>query len=158
MAVPELPSGLQALGAEYYSQLTNLGLRPEACLWMHRLEDDSFILCIVWSGIDRYGPFEITKLIFEAYRKSALTREIDPFTVELRSTKEVFGAMIRQNMRELGEHLFYRIREKNNDTGEEKTTHQWRSQWAYKMTDRRRSPVEVRRDWDRFRRNVAAAA
>jgi hypothetical protein len=158
MAVPELPSTLQELGAEYHSQLIKLGLRPEAFLWMHKPDEDEFVLSIVWSGVDRFGPFEVNKRLFEAYRKAVLTRAIDPFIVELRSPKEVFGATIREHMSEGGEHLFYRILETNSLTGEQKTTHQWRSEWAYSMADRKRSHMEVKRDWDRFKRNVAAAA
>lgn len=153
MAVPELPEALQAAGLEYYGQLKSLGLRPEACLWMYRFTDEKFVLGVIWSGVDRFGPFQLSKLLFEAYRKTLLPRSIDPFLIELRSPREVYGAQILVSS---GAN-WYRIGNKGAD-GKDNVQLQWSKDWIYYKQKKQRSVVEISRDWGRFNQSIAKAA
>ncbi len=154
MAVHEISEKLLLAGREFYEQIKKLGLRPEACLWMVD-EKDNAVLSLVWSGIDKYGPYQISKLLFEAYRKTIVPREIDPFMIDLRSPKDILGAQLLNNHTAA---KWYRLNQKNSETGEEIILFKWSTEWVYHIQKKKRTPVEVSRDWARFNESIALAA
>jgi len=133
--------------------LTHLGLKPEGLLWLHKIDEEKIVLLLLWSGIDRFGPLELSKLMFQAYNAAALTKEIDPFSIELHSPKDILGRMLLQQAPQtFEEYKFYRIVENGVPR------YDFRAEWVYHLQRKRRSPVDVGRDWRRFRDRVTALA
>lgn len=124
-------------------------------MWMYRLKDKKFVLFIIWSGVDRFGPFQFAKLLFRAYHTSALPREINPFLIEIRSPKEVMGEMVLK-LDQKKDYEFQIV--EVQDDGAQQPAYEWRSEWVYHAQAKRRSAVEVVRDFDRFKRNIDIAA
>lgn len=160
--MPELPRELYDAGAEYLAQMRELGLHPEACLWMLRGHDKQFVLVIIWSGVDKHGPLSLSKILFKAYRSSLLTREIDPFFIEARSPKE-----------DLANFVLHAVPDKSRPVGMEwkqtrmpvaladnndDATYSWQHEWVYHVQQKTRSVHQVRQDWKRFRQNVERLA
>ncbi|OBQ96027.1 hypothetical protein A9K66_22790 [Mesorhizobium sp. AA23] len=142
-------------------QLHGLGLRPEGLLWLHDEQDKCFVLWLLWSGVDQFGPFALTKLLFQAYRASALTTEIDPFLVHARSTSEALaGQMLNvfsKSAKSRGLHQYLRL-VADKGTERERIVYRWKRDWVYEIHARPYPLTRVQRDWERFSANVGALA
>lgn len=160
MAIPKLPDRLQVAGSEYLKQLRKLGLKPEGCLWVNRYQDQHFMLWVIWSGVDTYGPYDVAKLLFKAYRASALTREIDPFSVDVISPKGDFGAQVLRTrnfadgVRVGSQPVLFRITEGSDES----VIYHWSEEWLYDLRRSIKAPDQVKLDWDRFTKNVTRLA
>lgn len=155
MDLPELPEELRLGGAEYHKQLGKLGLHPEGLLWMFDKQAKRFVLWLMWSGVDRFGPFALTDLLFRAYRAAALTQAIDPFLVDVRGPADALSEGLRASM-----HTWPK-----GDTGEirlegpeDVDLYGWRMSWVYHYEKKRKTTLVVNRDWRRFNENVSKLA
>lgn len=152
MDTPDLSTGLLTAGQTYRLALNKLGLRPEALMWGYDEEAQRFELFIVWSGVDRFGPLQITRRLFKAYNLSALPQEIDPFIVNLISPKsgvyrEAIAPMLGKAEVQIGIGFGPRPEET-------KPMVTFRPSWVYIAEKKRRTPVEINRDWRKFTQSV----
>lgn len=157
MDFPTLSPKLLNAGREYHNQLKQLGLKPEGLLWMHDAVRNRFHLWLIWSGIDRVGPLAVSELLFKAYRASALTQDIDPFVVEVRSLREEMARQLLAAISKSDPFPYYRIL-LNHPDGQQQVAYQWRSDWIYYLQPKPRKPVEIANDWRRFSQKVTALA
>ncbi|MCA0203013.1 MAG: hypothetical protein LCH92_01615 [Proteobacteria bacterium] len=157
MDTPELPDTLLKAGAEYQGKLAKLGLRPEAMMWAYAFEEKQFLLWIVWSGLDRFGPLAIQRLLFQAYNASALPKEIDPFSVVIHSPREsVISGVLRQLAKSDVEAMQIGVGTVGDARTEAKV--EFRRAWAYRISAKMLSSTDVSRAWQRFSANVDALA
>lgn len=162
MALPQLPQRLRDAGGEYLDQIRKLGLNPEACLWLYSHDENRFVLTLIWSGIDRYGPVSLAKLLFKAYNGSLVTRDIDPFFVDVRSPMEELANEILTIMPETSpdEAKYWKATKLPSSffTKNQDVAFSWEYDWAYHLQKKARSVHRVRQDWSRFRQNVERLA
>lgn len=162
MGMPKLSRKLHLAGKQFHRQLHDLGLKPEAVLWVHDIKRDAFVLWLVWSGVDRVGPYEVMKLIFKAYRASALTHDIDPFMIEIRSTGDIIGNHALETSRHRifinGKRAdLYRVSTGMSNEVDD-ADYQWTDQWIYEMKRVVKQPKLADRDWANFTFNVSQLA
>jgi hypothetical protein len=128
-----------------------LGLRPEAVAWVWSVKEEKHILLLLWSGVDKVGPLQVTRRLFKAYNASLLPKAIDPFVVELHSPNWGFGDLFMQVKRgSKPEAGVFRI--KMND----EVVVGWRSEWVYRARAKANSTIDNNRDWKRFTESVPA--
>lgn len=164
MDTPKLPDSLKEAGQAYYDALVKLGLDPEGLLWAYDNQAAEFRLWLVWSGLDRYGPFAMSKLLFRAYNASALPREVDPFSVYVVAPEHRIGDMARQMA-----DAYKATEGRDNldqivialaapDGQKDSMLHETRFGWVYHLKPRRSSVKKINRDWRHFNENVSALA
>lgn len=124
-------------------------------MWVWDNTRSQFILMMIWSGIDRVGPLAVAKMLFKAYRASALTQDIDPFTVHVRSNKEVLAARMNDAIATGADE--YQLLRKDREHPDE-FLYQWAKPWIYTLSEKRRSAVDTSRDWKRFSGNIEKLA
>jgi hypothetical protein len=152
MLEAKLPKNLYLAGKQYNAQLLKLGLKPEGLLWVHDVQEKRFVLWLIWSGVDLFGPFELTKLLFRAYRASALTHEIDPFLVDVRSTRDTLGAtVLKLNSKKEG--WTFQLAEGSSD----EPSYGWHRDWVYRK-QKRKPAHQVANDWQIFAERVSKLA
>lgn len=132
-------------------------------MWVNRSTDQTFLLWLIWSGVDRVGPLELGKLLFKAYNASLLSAKIDPFIVEVRSRREVISNMLLQSA--TGEKAWRRIvinntngAASNDDDVPGVLRYTWRAEWVYHLQANRRASVDLAKDWRRFSERITALA
>lgn len=143
-------------GRAYYKALGKLGLTPEGLLWAYDVREEQFRLWLVWSGLDRHGPLAMSKLLFKAYRSSALPEEIDPFTVYIVSPEHMIGKLSRTVNFPLptGDKPFhFRIQNSHEDI-----LHHVEPDWVYHFESKRFNTKKVDREWRSFNENVSSLA
>lgn len=153
---PDLPDGHRAAGKQYLHGLRKLGLDPEGLMWLHDRIKGRFVLLMVWSGLDEYGPLEISKLLFGAYRASALTREIDPLDVLVMSQKiHMANAFLNVARKRIT------MRMTEADSDHDMTQLERLNQYTLNLDGRgvlvakdAKRPDQIARDWQMFRKNV----
>lgn len=159
-----LPQESLEAGREYYDQLKHLGLHPEGCLWLLDQKLREFNLLIVWSGIDKYGPLAMAELLFTAYRSSILPQSIDPFLVQVRSTREIIARdliSILESDEDIVEVKFGHVAEYDRVVGQpniDRAPFYTRRDWIYHIQSKRRSTLDVSKDWRRFSARISAEA
>nr|WP_317893687.1 hypothetical protein [uncultured Sphingomonas sp.] len=154
----DLPPGYLEAGAEYDRGLRELGLRVDALLWGAFGPDETLGLAFVWSGVERFGPLSVAKILFEAYSASALTREIDPFLVQILSPTFGLGLAITRIPASPEPHRFHDISRRGGHPRQPEKLLQFYEHWVYQRATRARSYFDVQRDWSRFQQRVRAAA
>lgn len=159
MDLPELPESLHVAGRKFLDQLGALGLHPEGLLWVYDCRQQEFQLQLLWSGVDRYGPYSLTKLIFSAYRAAALPRDIDPFSIHVRSPKFGAGGGMMNVIRGVAKYQ-NRPEEWMMTEGDDVNNPVYRARvsWIYRLATKPQSPTNVVRDWKRFNESVTALA
>jgi hypothetical protein len=157
MDKPVLPEALKSAGADYQKRLKALGLDPEGVLWAFDQQEHKFHLWLVWSGVDAFGPYQLTKLLFKAYRLSALPQEIDPFTVEVLSPRARMAHALRKLLAVADEKGPQEMKVTADPDGTDEVI-RFKSAWIYKFDKKDLSAPKVRRDWKRFQSNVSALA
>ena len=160
MDTPELPENLNSAGRAYYDALRKLGFDPEGLLWAYDYEAEKFRLWLVWSGLDRFGPLAMSRLLFRAYRAAALPTEIDPFTVYVVPPEHVIAQM--------SEHIIKSHEEKSqivetqlqmgSDEIDSKPLNLLSTDWIYHIQRKRFNVKKVNRDWRQFNENIGALA
>ena len=155
MDSPELPSGLLAAGREYHTNLEALGLKVSALFWVYNISEERFDLCLVWPGVDRYGPLAIQRLLFAAYRASALPQTIDPFTVYLHSPKSTLVSGLLKGFRD--QEVTATQVGIDGNTGSVEPMFELRRTWIYEAGKKISAPV-VSRHWKKFQENVSQLA
>lgn len=157
MDASELPEGYLSAGQEYQRELFRLGLKPEATLWAYDVADKKFVYWLLWSGLDRFGPYGLTKLLFSAYRSSRLTREINPFIVHIRPTTGFHGShtlgLVRATME--GKSREWVI-SANGDVRFPLYT--GRREWVVHCDTKDRPTVQMISDWKRFQKRITNLA
>ena len=133
-----------------------LGFNPEGLLWAYDFKDEKHRLWLVWSGLDRYGPLAMSRLLFKAYRAAALPEEIDPFTVHIVSPEHMIGHLSKNMHVKLPNDqnaLYWRIKDNHGNI-----VHQVAHTWVYHLETKRFNTKKVDRDWRAFNENVSALA
>jgi hypothetical protein len=162
MDTPELNLSRQTAGSHYLDALRRLGLEPVALFWAYDTVVKSFVLVLITEFFDYKGPYEISKLLFQAYNAAATPREIDPFIIRLHSPAQ--SAI--KNLR-IPTHLHAIDQKTGRPTGEAAEIKTYTlgdlivsGQWVYKFgrAPKKKSTIDLSRKWSRFERNVTQLA
>jgi hypothetical protein len=134
-------------GRDYLAAVERLGLRPTAmfCAFDRTLEQ--FVLVLTTPLYDYAGPYKLSKILVEAYRRSGTPREIDPFLVRLHSPAHTI-------IREIAKFIPFATVEgaTASVTAADLTVE---NRWIYRFErPAALKSVEAARRWDRFVRNV----
>jgi len=164
VASDDLDSSYLAAGHEFVASLERLGLDPEIAAWGFDTQISKHVFVVVTDFFDFKGPYEVSKLLFQAYNASALPQEIDPFLVRLHSGRHSLAHSVRLL---LGES---RVSARDGTTGKIKADNlvlrggeaggiQFHKAWIvrFRVSPHRKS-IELSRRWRRFERNVEALA
>lgn len=157
------PSYLEA-GREFVASLEHLGLDPEIAAWGFDTTISRHVFVVVTDFFDFKGPYEVSKMLFQAYNGSALPKTIDPFMVRLHSGRHALAHSVRLL---LGDS---RVSARDGATGKIKADNlvlrggeaggiQFHKAWIvrFRAAPQRKS-VELGRRWKRFERNIEALA
>ncbi|GHG36090.1 hypothetical protein [Paracoccus aerius] len=156
----ELPQGLQVAGQKYLRQLRALGLHPEALFWAYAAGESEYQLWMLWSGVERFGPLQLTEHLFRAFRAAALPQEINPFSVHIASPQSFMGKLFHLSMSHV-------ITQPNSvekywrsvtDGPEGEIEYKGSRDWIYVYEGKTRKRSDVARDWKRFSQRVSKLA
>ncbi|WP_411037546.1 hypothetical protein [Shinella sp. BYT-45] len=153
MDTPELSRDLLKAGAEYLGALDTLGLKPEGLTWVYDATQRRFALWLIWAGVDKYGPYQINKLLFRAYNATALPQEIDPFCVFVISPKSSMGKSLKNFDTHIQSAFEFGAGEPPNIT----TIFHIHRDWIYRL-GRKPTAVALFNNWQRFSASVDALA
>lgn len=151
MDIPAIPLTLIDAAREYDTSLRKLGLRAEGVAWGYDMEERGFLLFVIWSGVDRYGPLALNKLLFKAYNASALPQKIDPFVVTVLSPSHRLAEAMM-------EHATDSMMRYGRIPDPEKAAVHFQADWVVHMQRKRRSSLEIVKDWKRFTERVERLA
>jgi hypothetical protein len=135
-------------GREYLAAVERLGLRPTAMFWAFDSTLEEFVLVLTTPLYDYAGPYELSKILIEAYRRSGTPREIDPFVVRLHSPEHSI-------IREIGKFVPFGTTMQGASMAVTAADLSVDSSWIYRFAKPAAlTSVEAARRWDRFVRNV----
>lgn len=158
MDAPDLPLTLREAGQKYLSSLDELGLRPQGLAWVFDFKEEKFALWLVWAGVEKVGPYEISKKLFKAYNLSALPAEIDPFSVFVLSPTMPMAKWLKDQYPTKARNVVEasQIGVGEVDSGVS-AVFETRPEWIYRAI-KKTKPVDVSKNWSRFSRAVDALA
>jgi hypothetical protein len=162
MAAPAIDQRQIDAGFEFDKTLTELGLDANGVLWAFDRDLDHHVLVVITDFFDFKGPLEISKALFAAYNAAILPKEIDPFIVQLYSTRQPFA-------RNLLDFAGNRADYVDEETGEKKPLDDlielgvgslaFKQNWVIKrLIKSDRKSAELSRRWKRFEANVEKIA
>jgi hypothetical protein len=147
-------------GDDYLRALQRLGLDPDALFWVYDDQMSQFVLVVATPLFDFKGPYEISRTLFKAYNYAATPQEIDPFVVRLHSPEHPFIRHL-ETYKE-ATHFQKVDRGTGRTVGEPIAIQhigafgvQFSPAWVLKFAlPRKRTSVDLSRQWQRFERNV----
>jgi hypothetical protein len=135
-------------GRDYLEAVERLGLRPTAMFWAFDRTLEQFVLVLTTPLYDYAGPYQLSQLLVEAYRRSGTPREIDPFLVRLHSPAHTI-------IREIAKFIPFGTTVEGAATPIAAADLIVESRWIYRFEEPAAlKSVEAARRWDRFVRNV----
>ncbi len=156
MDTPKLSEDLIRAGQKYYDALGRLGFYPEGLFWAHDVKAEETRLWLVWSGLDKYGPLAIYKLLFKAYKGAILPSEIDPFIVNVVGSQHMVGKLSNSMKTRLpndDDAVMWRIVRDNEDV-----LYEVSRSWIYHLQDKSYNVRKIDKDWRVFSKRVQALA